>query len=145
MNKKSFKKDDHSSSVLQNNLDINEMPKELMDKNYVHQLLKCKDPEDLYQTLKNKNLPLTREDATFIFSEVNRYKKDIKNNKKSFDLSKQKLLDSCLENVSGGRKSAAYYISRPAYAAGYVIGAVPMIGWTVYSMVLGFKDQLKGD
>ena len=144
MNKETFKKNG-SSSVLQSNLDINEMPKELMDKKYVQQLLKCKEPEELYQTLKRKNLPLTREDATYIFSEVNRYKKDIKDNKEDFDLSKQELLDSYLENVSGGRKSAAYYISRPTYAVGYVIGAVPMIGWTVYSMVLGFKDQLKGD
>ena len=80
---------------------------------------------------------MTKEDAYYIFKEVSKYKKGIKENSDN-----GMLTDASLKNVVGGRK-ASYYISRPSYALGYVIGAIPMVGWTVYSMVCGFKDQMK--
>ena len=118
-------------------LTLKDVPKVIFDKSYVEELLDCETPEELFLVLKSKNLPMTKDDAYYIFTEVNKYKRSVQENSNS-----GMLRDSNLENVVGGRK-ASYYISRPSYALGYVIGAIPMVGWTVYSMVCGFKEQMK--
>ncbi len=128
---------DLSSNDSKEPLNLKDVPKVIFDKNYVGKLLDCETPEELFMVLKSKNLPMTKDDAHYIFNEVNKYKKGVqeKNNNGM-------LTEDSLENVVGGKK-ASYYISRPSYALGYVIGAIPMVGWTVYSMVCGFKEQMK--
>ncbi len=118
-------------------LTLKDVPKVIFDKNYVGRLLDCETPEELFIVLKSKNLPMTKNDANYIFNEVNKYKKNVQEKNDN-----GMLTEESLENVVGGRK-ASYYISRPSYALGYVIGAIPMVGWTVYSMVCGFKEQMK--
>lgn len=133
----------------------------------VRKLLDCKNPEELYHCMINQDLPVTVNDAKYIFNEVSKYKRELLNALPPKDEKVSKLFSDNLETIIGGydvnaaekdfdlkknsgtkNKKAAYYISRPTYYVGYGVGAtakcIPLVPIVIKSMVLGFKDQLFG-
>lgn len=130
-------------------------------------LLKCKNPDELYHCMLNQHLPITVDDAEYIFNEVAKYKCELLNMTLPNDKKVSKLLPDSLETIIGGndttkvekdfdlkkksstiKKKAAYLISRPTYLMGYIAGrtakCIPLVPMVIKSMVLGFKDQLFG-
>ena len=98
----------------------------------VRKLLDCKNPEELYHCMINQDLPVTVNDAKYIFNEVSKYKRELLNALPPKDEKVSKLFSDNLETIIGGydvnadkkdfdlkknsgtkNKKAAYYISRP--------------------------------
>lgn len=133
----------------------------------VRKLLDCKNPDELYHCMLNQDLPVTVNDAEYIFDEVAKYKRELLDMPLPTYEKVSKLLPDSLETIIGGcnttevekdfdlkknsgtkKKKAAYYISRPTYCVGYGVGVtakcIPLVPMVIKSMVLGFKDQLFG-
>ncbi len=132
---------DYESSDLKENCNSkNFPPKIVFEKEYVKELLKCKNETELIDSLKKKNVEITTLDAKFILNQVKKYKESIS----SKDLNYQEIPDIYLQDISGGRGLLHYFLL-PIYAGGYVIGATPMVGVALYNMLRGVYDQLRGN
>lgn len=117
-------------------------PEIIFEKDYTRELLKCKNEIDLIDSLKKKNIKITKSEAKFILDQVKKYIE----NASSKDVNYRKIPDQCLQDVSGGRKKDLWdYFLFPIYASGYVMGAAPMVGVALYNMLQGAYDQLRGE
>ncbi len=132
----------NNSSNLNKNCNSKEFSSEnIFKKDYIEELLKCKNEMELVNCLKKKNIEITESDAKFMLDQVNKYREKILNE----NLDYQKIPDSCLEDVSGGeRNRLLHYLLLPVYVPGYLIGASPVIVTALYHMLQGVYDQLRG-
>ena len=114
----------------------------VFEKDYVKELLKCKNETELINSLKKKNIEITKSEAKFVLDQVEKYVESESNK----DTNYQKISDPYLQNISGGKnKNLLNYFLFPLYASGYVVGATPMLGIALYNMLRGAYDQLRGE
>lgn len=133
----------YDSSDLKENCNSEKFsPEIIFEKDYTKELLKCKNEINLIDSLKKKNIKITKSEAKFILDQVKKYIE----NASSKNINCRKIPDQYLQDISGGRKKNLWdYFLFPIYISGRAVGTIPALGIVFYNMLLGAYDQLRGE
>ena len=109
---------------------------------FVSELVKVTSTEDIAKLFSNYSIEISDDELAEIKDMLEMIKREL--------IEARKVNEQELSEVSGGKSNIARKISKPfyymGYGPGYVVGKIPIVGYTVYHSVkdaiLGFYDVL---